>query len=187
MTRSRIRWTLTLTPLLMCGPLLLTGCGAVEDQLDVVLPGTDNGAQESFTVLRHPLPQNMEWVRCPNGRSEGRMAVIGSGGGSMALSAGHRLTVEPRAVAAETDFVFVEPRSANIVVNARAVGVGRFGGQGVRLRVSWRDRPGCTVPDDAVLMRIAPRGTAIPLKSVTRGSDFIEVRVDSLSTFAIAT
>lgn len=184
MRRSRARWTLSLAPLLLSVLLLLSGCGGTAAQI-AVAPGETQ--EPSFTVLRHALPSGMEWVRCPNGQSEGRMRTIGSGGGTIALSAGHVLVVEPRAVLAETDFVFVEPQSQNIVVNARSVGVDRFGGNGVRLRVSWRNRPGCTVPENAVLVRIIPGRTAQPLKSLQRGTDFIEVRVDSLSTFAIAT
>lgn len=187
MRRSRARWTLVLAPLLLPVSLLLSGCGSLEEQVAEGLDELNRTQDAPFTILRHPLPPDMEWVRCPNGQSEGRMRTIGSSGDAIALSAGHLLVVERGAVSSDTDFVFVEPRSTNIVVNARAVGVGRFGGSGVRLRVSWQHRAGCTVPEDAVLMRIVPGGTARPLKSIQRGTDFIEVRVDSLSTFAIAT
>lgn len=182
MARSRIVHPLWLVPLV----LSLAGCQAVKDVvggLDEPDPVAD---RESFSVLHHEPPQGMQWVECPDGRNEGRMRSIGSTGGELSLSAGHRLEVTRGAVAAQTDFLLLEPRSQHIAVHAQALGVQQFGADGVVLRMSWEDRTNCTVPDNAVIARVVPRGKAEPLPVIERGPDYIRVRLHSMSTFVIA-
>lgn len=167
--------------------LFLSACQSLEEQIGAAAEQVGIDTQdESFSILHHAPPAGMSWVECADGRNDGRMRTIGPAGGRIVLSGGHVLEVSSQAVDRQIDFVFVEPRSRHIVVNARAVGAERLGGEGLRLIVSWRDRRGCEVPPGAVIARIVPGGTAEPLRATSRDEDFIEVRLDSLSTFAIA-
>lgn len=183
MARFWIVYPLLLVPLV----LSLSSCQAMEDAVVGGVDRPDPAAEsESFSLIRHAPPPGMQWVECPDGRDQGRMRPIGPNGGEIPLSAGHRLEITEGAVQAQTDFLFVEPRSRHITVHAEALGVKEFGGDGVVLHVTWGDRSNCTVSDDAVIARVVPGDSAEPLRVTQRGTDYIRTRLQSLSTFAIA-
>ncbi len=166
-----------LAPLLMsCGPALGEPIyTAVQEDLT------------AFSVSHHQPPTGRRWVMCGDGRNEGRMAAISSAGGAITLTNGHVLTVHRGAVSDSTDFVFVEPRSPQVLVHASAPG--RFASPGVKLTLSWENRPGCSVPRDAVIARIRPGQPALEIRSApVSGANAIET-VDpllELSGYALA-
>lgn len=146
-----MRTALTLVFLALLIPLL-SGCGAGGLGEQIYTAAVDDPA--AFSIVRHDPPEGKQWIMCSGGRNEGRMRSIGRGGDDIVLSSGHELTVHSDAVSDVTDFIFVEPRSPQIIVYASAPG--RFSGSGVALLLSGENRPGCTVPSDAVIARIRP-------------------------------
>lgn len=161
---------------------LFSACGP-DGALDRISP---RGDIEIFSV-RHDPPRGRQWVVCPTGgRDEGRMSTIGPTGDRITLRNGHVLTVTDGAVSDSTDFVFVEPRSPQIVVYASAPG--RFTGDGVGLTLSWANRPGCDATG-AVIARIVPGDSAQEIRSRPGArANTIETAVPltSLSAYALA-
>lgn len=177
------RFPTHLALLLAAVGVTVSSCAAVEEEIGGAL--ADRQSEATFSLDHHDLPEEWSWIECDGGDNEGRVRTIGSNGASMALSTGHTLTVQNGVTPGPTDFVFVEPRSRHIVVDVSA-GVKTVAPGGFRLTVRWGQRD-CTVPEGAALFRVVPGGVAEQVGERSNPEDdFIEVTVDSLSTFAIA-
>lgn len=162
----------------------ISSCSTAHDQIDDVL--LEYAQAQPLSLDHHALPGTLRWIQCLGGKNEGLMRAIGPTGSSMGLSAGHRLEIRNGTVADSTDFVFFEPHSHHIVVNATS-SVKTVAPGGFRLTVRWGQRPGCNVPPTAALYRVVPGGVAeLVGEGKTLRDGYIEATVDSLSTFAIA-
>lgn len=158
-------------PILRCGllvPMMLAAAGCATAGVDAQQPlrsAADTQEPGVFSLASYDAPRSRAWLLCAGGRGESDSRVLGPAGGVIALPDGHILTITPGAIDTWLPFLFADPPSDGVVVAAMAPPAPPFAGAGAIITISWANRPGCEVPDTAVIVQLRTGQAPLELRS----------------------